>query len=92
MNNNLLGLLLIIVGAMVGFILWYLTRKESPTIVLGTTKKYKLLNEFNNKGITEKGQSEGVKTVPPETTSSGKDEFLNDNNYGSDNITPGDNF
>ncbi|MCL6336271.1 hypothetical protein EXT65_20985 [Pectobacterium carotovorum subsp. carotovorum] len=92
MNTKIIGLLLIIVGSVAGVILWYLTRKETPTIVLGTTKKYKLLNEFNNKGITEKGQSEGVKSIPQDITSSGKDEVISDANYGNDNITPGDNF
>lgn len=97
MTGKLFGVLMLICGAAGAVILWLLSKSARHSHEKAAVRRFKLDHEYENKGFTEKGQSEGITDVPKESSSAPNKLFENDPYFSSstdtqrDN-TPGDNF
>ncbi|EDW6768356.1 hypothetical protein K2895_002198 [Shigella sonnei] len=97
MTGKLFGIILVICGMAGAVALWVLSKTAPGSNGSAPVRRFKLDHEYENKGFTEKGQSEGIVDVPNEISIEQREGFERDNFYSPasdtqhDN-TPGDNF
>ncbi|MEL6008191.1 hypothetical protein J4Z08_20930 [Citrobacter portucalensis] len=96
MSTKIIGLILILGGIIAIALLWLLQKAPSSSSGTGSTSRYRLSHEFEKKGLTEKGQSEGMRDVPQSVTPPSYEHFKNDPYFTSgsesNDTPPGDNF
>ena len=90
MMTKLLGLGLLSVGLLVGFILWLLQKSPSKTSDSGKISRYRLSHEFEKKGLTEKAQSEGMRDIPQTSYQARHEQYKNDPFFTSTPDVPKD--
>jgi cbb3-type cytochrome oxidase subunit 3 len=97
MTGKLIGIFLLACGVAGACMLWALSRTTKRTHDEAAVRRFKLDHEYENKGFTEKGQSEGIADIPKECSTVTAETieqdpyFSSPNNTSHDN-TPGDNF
>ena len=96
MTAKLFGALLVACGIAGAVALWILSKTSSQTLESNQVRRFKLDHEYENKGFTEKGQSEGLLDIPTEISIDKSNAFESKQAFTSpdkhyDNL-PGDKF
>lgn len=97
MTVKLVGALLVALGLLAIYLLLGISKRQPQTRAKTTVKKYRLAHEYDNKGFSEKGQSEGILDIPAIADKPGarSDQLSNGSSHlpsNNQNCPPGDTF
>lgn len=98
MTGKLIGALLLALGLLGILLLTRITKRQPRSHASSSVKKYRLSHEYDNKGFSEKGQSEGILDIPTTSESlvaHNAEHHLNTSDLSyttDDHATPGDTF
>ncbi|ECC3269487.1 hypothetical protein Q3R63_004403 [Salmonella enterica] len=65
MIGKLVGALFVALGLITLYLLMGINKRQPRNNTNTAVKKYRLAHEYENKGFSEKGQSEGILDIPP---------------------------
>ncbi|PXW50408.1 hypothetical protein DFO55_12479 [Grimontella sp. AG753] len=94
MTGKLFGIILVFCGLAGAAALWWFTKSTTRSNAYVAVRRFKLDHEYENKGFTEKGQSEGISDIPNNTKTAEQTDLFQSNSpveIQKEN-TPGDNF
>lgn len=97
MISEVIGIILVILGLCSCIVLWVLSKKPTSQSEIKEVRRFKLDHEYDNKGFTEKGQSDGISKIPHESGFDLNESFAEDPYFSTSSNThappdSGDNF